>query len=80
MSGAAAHILASAFPGKAAELERMAVEACDSRVYAGLHYRFDAEAGMEIGVRAAERSLERVDQLVRSDVARRVGTDIHSTE
>ena len=48
----------------------MAVEACDSRVYAGIHYRFDAEAGMTIGIRAAERALERGDQLLQSEIAR----------
>ena len=37
----------------------------NNRVYAGIHYRFDAEAGMTIGIRAAERVLERGDQLLR---------------
>jgi hypothetical protein len=63
-------VLAALFPAEAAELERMAVEACDSRVYAGIHYRFDAEAGMTIGTRAAERALEEGDQLVRSELTR----------
>ena len=48
----------------------MAVEACDSRVYAGIHYRFDAEAGMAIGTRAAERALERGDALLQAEIAR----------
>ena len=69
-SSAAAAVLAALFPDVADELDRMAVEACDSRVYAGIHYRFDAEAGMAIGVAAAERTLERADELVRSEVAR----------
>jgi len=69
-SGAGAAVLAALFPGEADDLERMAVEACDSRVYAGIHYRFDAEAGMTIGTRAAERALERGDQLLQAEIAR----------
>jgi hypothetical protein len=69
-SGAAAGVLAELFPSKGAELERMAVEACDSRVYAGIHYRFDAEAGMAIGTSAAQRALDGADELVRSEVGR----------
>ena len=69
-SGAGAKVLAAVFPGEAENLDRMAVEACDSRVYAGIHYRFDAEAGMTIGIRAAERALERGDQLLQSEIAR----------
>jgi membrane-associated phospholipid phosphatase len=65
-SGAAASVLGALFPARAAELEELAVEACDSRVYAGIHYRFDAEAGMAIGTKAAARALERADTLVRS--------------
>jgi hypothetical protein len=69
-SGAGAKVLAALFPSEAEDLERMAVEACDSRVYAGIHYRFDAEAGMTIGIRAAERALERGDQLLQSEIER----------
>ena len=69
-SGAGGAVLAALFPGEADDLERMAVEACDSRVYAGIHYRFDAEAGMTIGTRAAERALERGDQLLQAEIAR----------
>jgi hypothetical protein len=69
-SGAGAGVLAALFPGQAEDLKRMAVEACDSRVYAGIHYRFDAEAGMTIGTLAAERTLERADQLIRTEIAR----------
>jgi membrane-associated phospholipid phosphatase len=53
MSGAAAAVLGALFPDAAARLHDMAVEACDSRVYAGIHYGFDAEAGMKIGEEAA---------------------------
>jgi len=76
-SGAGAAVLASLFPTTAAELERMAVEACDSRVYAGIHYRFDAEAGMTIGREAAARALERGDALIRSQIVRAFGAGEH---
>ena len=69
-SGAGARVLGALFPSEAENLERMAIEACDSRVYAGIHYRFDAEAGMTIGIRAAERALERGDQLLQAEIAR----------
>ncbi len=70
MSGAGAEVLAALFPSEAEDLERMAVEACDSRVYAGIHYRFDAEAGMTIGIRAADRALERGDLFLQAEIAR----------
>jgi hypothetical protein len=69
-SGAGARVLAALFPSEAEHLDHMAVEACDSRVYAGIHYRFDAEAGMTIGTRAADRALERGDQFLQSEIAR----------
>jgi hypothetical protein len=69
-SGAGAAVLGALFPSEAESLEQMAVEACDSRVYAGIHYRFDAEAGMTIGTRAAERSLERGDALLQAEIGR----------
>jgi hypothetical protein len=69
-SGAGAQVLGALFPSEAESLEQMAVEACDSRVYAGIHYRFDAEAGMAIGTRAAERALERGDAFLRAEIAR----------
>jgi hypothetical protein len=67
-------VLGALFPENADELEAMAVEACDSRVYAGIHYRFDAEAGMAIGTSAAQRALERGDALVHSEIARAFAT------
>lgn len=53
LSGAAAEILAGRFPGDAAALRAQAEEAMVSRVYAGLHYRFDGEAGLGIARRVA---------------------------
>jgi membrane-associated phospholipid phosphatase len=48
-SGAAAEFLGAVFPEKATELTAMAEEASLSRVYGGIHYRFDCDAGIEAG-------------------------------
>jgi hypothetical protein len=44
----------------------MAEDAAISRVYGGIHYRFDAVAGLELGRKIVERALEveRAGQLV----------------
>ena len=56
-SGAAANILAALFPADAAELIAMADEAGESRLYAGIHYRFDKDAGLRIGRQVAALAL-----------------------
>ena len=48
LSGTAAIILGEQFPAERAEMERQSAEATLSRYYAGLHYRFDGEAGLAI--------------------------------
>jgi membrane-associated phospholipid phosphatase len=48
-SGAAAEFLGAVFPERHAELAALAEEAAMSRVYAGIHYRFDSQAGLQIG-------------------------------
>jgi membrane-associated phospholipid phosphatase len=48
-SAAASEVLASFFPEEAARLRDLAEEAALSRVYAGIHYRFDSEAGLQSG-------------------------------
>lgn len=61
-SGAAAEFLGVVFPGARADLQAQATEAALSRVYGGIHYRFDGEAGLTagraIGQVAARRFLE----------------------
>jgi hypothetical protein len=57
-TGAYATILASAFPDQRERLEAMSEEAGLSRMYAGLHYRFDSEAGRELGRQVAEYVLQ----------------------
>jgi len=58
-SGAAATVLAHYFPDKAATLHVMSEEAAMSRLYGGIHFRFDNEDGLALGRRVATRVLER---------------------
>lgn len=48
-SGAAANILSFIFPEKQEYLQKLAEEASMSRLYGGIHYRFDAEEGLKNG-------------------------------
>jgi membrane-associated phospholipid phosphatase len=56
-SGAAATVLSSFLPDRAAELEAMAEEAAISRLYGGIHFRSDNEAGLLLGQRIGARAL-----------------------
>lgn len=49
ISGAMSGALSAEFPDAAGMLHDMAIEASLSRLYAGIHYRFDMEAGLKIG-------------------------------
>ncbi len=57
-SGAASEVLAYLFPTQASCLRAMAEEAAMSRIYAGIHYRFDSELGLWQGRRLAEVAIE----------------------
>jgi membrane-associated phospholipid phosphatase len=48
-SGAAAAVLGYIFPSEKIRLQAMAKEASDSRIYGGIHYRFDCEVGLYCG-------------------------------
>jgi membrane-associated phospholipid phosphatase len=50
-SAAAAAVLSYLFPGGTASFETMKDEAGISRLYGGIHYRADIDAGKEHGVR-----------------------------
>ena len=50
-SGAASTVLAAFFPQRAGELRAMAEEAAVSRMYGGIHFRSDNDAGLELGRR-----------------------------
>ena len=47
-SGAAAYVLGSLFPDDRQRLRGMAYEAGISRVFGGIHYRFDSDVGLQI--------------------------------
>ncbi|MES3032505.1 MAG: vanadium-dependent haloperoxidase [Gemmatimonadota bacterium] len=53
VSGAGAAVLASLFPAEADRLNAMVVEAGLSRMYGGIHYRFDCDAGQLLGRQTA---------------------------
>ena len=49
LAATAATVLGAMFPGERARLEAMAAEGAISRLYGGIHYRFDTEAGLALG-------------------------------
>jgi membrane-associated phospholipid phosphatase len=49
VSSSAAEVLSMFFPERRADLSAMVTEAGLSRMYAGIHYRFDIEAGQKLG-------------------------------
>lgn len=64
VSTAAALVLAHFFPQSRAELEAAAAEAGLSRIYAGLHYRFDVDAGEGMGRNVAAAAIARYPQML----------------
>ena len=58
-TGAFQGVLNDAFPSERAAIEKIAQEASMSRVYGGLHYRFDGEGGLALGSAAARVALQR---------------------
>ena len=57
-SGAAADVLGALFPGERQRLWGMAYEAGISRVFGGIHYRFDSDAGLQIARDVGRLALE----------------------
>jgi len=56
ISGAMTGVLAKEFPSETARLRDVALEASLSRLYAGIHYRFDFEAGLALGNAVAAKA------------------------
>jgi len=56
-SGAAAYVLGAVFPREQPKLDRMAYEAGMSRVFGGIHYRFDSDAGLQIARKVTRLAL-----------------------
>lgn len=57
-SAAAAAVLSYVFPAEKAQCEAWALEAAESRIYGGIHYRFDSEVGLTQGKAVADYTLE----------------------
>jgi membrane-associated phospholipid phosphatase len=57
LSSAAAGVLSAYFPREAGALQAMVAEAGVSRIYAGLHFRFDVTAGQQLGASVAALAL-----------------------
>jgi len=53
VSSSGAEILSTFFPERRAQLEAMVMEAGLSRMYGGIHYRFDIDAGRVLGLNVA---------------------------
>ncbi len=58
VSGAAANILGHIFPSDKSHLASLAQEAAISRLYAGIHYRFDKDAGLKIARQVADLAIK----------------------
>lgn len=58
-SAAAAEVVAYVFPNEAQKAKAWAEEAAESRVFGGIHYRFDAEVGLTQGRNVAQYTLNR---------------------
>jgi membrane-associated phospholipid phosphatase len=63
VSAAAATVLKELFPERGAELDRWVEEAGLSRMYAGIHYRFDITAGQDLGQAVARWAIANADRL-----------------
>jgi membrane-associated phospholipid phosphatase len=59
-SAAAAEVLSNIFPAEAAQCRAWAEEAAMSRVYAGIHYRFDSEVGLDQGKKVATYTVNKM--------------------
>lgn len=57
VSGSMSGVLMAFFPRDRATLDAMAQEASISRLYAGIHYRFDMDAGIALGRKVARKAL-----------------------
>jgi membrane-associated phospholipid phosphatase len=57
-SAAASTVLSAVFPTRADELAALAQEAAISRLYGGIHFRSDNEAGLELGRRVGTAAVQ----------------------
>jgi membrane-associated phospholipid phosphatase len=73
-SGAAADVLGFFFPNEVESLRVQAEEAAMSRLYGGIHYRFDSEVGLRMGRSIAALAVARERQRGRVAFTNRVGS------
>jgi membrane-associated phospholipid phosphatase len=59
VSSSAARVLQEFFPSRTTELNQLVTDAGMSRVYAGIHYRFDIVAGQQLGKAVAEYAISK---------------------
>jgi membrane-associated phospholipid phosphatase len=57
-SGVASTVLGAFFPYRSGELNAMAEEATVSRLYGGIHFRSDNDAGLDLGRRVGTVALQ----------------------
>lgn len=62
-SGAVATVLSALFPADAAALMANAQEAGNSRLWAGIHFQSDVDAGLALGLKVGEMVIERVHEM-----------------
>jgi len=58
-SGAASRILSHLFPANASQLDAKAIEASESRIYGGIHFRMDCEVGLAVGHKIGDLAIAR---------------------
>jgi membrane-associated phospholipid phosphatase len=63
ISTAAAEVMAVFFPEQAKRYHELAIEASNSRVWGGVHYRFDVEWGDSLGTRVGKAVVARMREL-----------------
>lgn len=61
-SGAIARVIGQLFPDFADTMEARSTEAAESRIWAGIHYRSDVNAGLTIGRKVGDLIMERAAQ------------------
>jgi hypothetical protein len=64
-SASAAEVLSYIFPDKKKEIQAMAEEAGISRLYGGIHYRFDIENGIKTGIKIGDLAVQKDKAKVR---------------
>jgi membrane-associated phospholipid phosphatase len=57
IAGSMTGVLAAEFPSERARVDSVALEASLSRMYAGIHYRFDVAAGLALGRAVAAKAV-----------------------